>query len=117
MIVVVIVYHVTRSVVGQKLALILTSECLEESCNLVDFYISKFYTALVESHVTNSILKCLACTIMVVWPGVLYITKTWNFETVTVSLMLSLLETSVIFVSQLKTTLSEVVTTKSHKFI
>ena len=45
------------------------------------------------------------------------VTKTWHLESMTVTLYSGLLETTVILMSKLQTTLSEIMTSQAHEFI
>ena len=113
----VIVDSFARIVIGQKLSLIFSGESLEESSDLIHLRRCKFHTALVDTHITNSVLEGFAGTVMIIWPCMLHITESRNLETMTVALDLSVLITAVVLVSKLETTVSEIMTAESHKFV
>jgi DNA-binding transcriptional MocR family regulator len=117
MIVVVIVYHVTRSVVGQKLALILSGEGLQEGCDLIHLILCQLDTALIDTHVTDSLFKSVTGTVMIIWPCMFDIAESRHLETVTVTFQLSFLVTSIVLICEFQSPVGEIMSAKTHEFI
>jgi hypothetical protein len=113
----VVVHSLARVIVCQKLALIFSGESLEEGSDLIHLGRSKFHTALIDTHIANGILESLTCSVVIIWPCMLHIAESRHFETMTVTLDLSLLVTAIVLICQLEATVSEIMTTKSHKLI
>ena len=108
---------VTVIVICQEGALVFTSKGEEEVNHHVHLLVGQFNTALVKSHVIDRILEGLTGTVMVVWPCVLDVTQTWNLETVTVTLELSLLETAVVLDCEFLSPFCKVMSAESHELI
>ena len=113
----VIMDSVTRIIVCQKFSLILSGKSLKESCYLIYLGRSQLYSTLIDTHIADSVFESLAGSVMVVRPCMLDITKSWNLETMTVTLDLSFLITSVIFVCKFEASVSKIMTAESHEFI
>ena len=64
-----------------------------------------------------SIFKMLAGAIMVIRPCVFDVSESRHLEAVTVTLQLSLFPAAVVLMSEFRTTVCEIVATKSHKFV
>ena len=90
--------------VSQRFALIFSGKSLEEACYLIHLSRCKLHTALIDTHITDSLFEGFTGTVMVVRPCMLDIAKSWNLKAMTVTLDLSLLVTSVILVSEFETT-------------
>ena len=116
-IVVMVMDHIARSVIGQKLALILSCEGLEEGCNLIDLCRCQFHTALISAHIHYRLFKSLTCAIVIIRPGMLDIAKSRNLEAMTVTFNLGLLITPVIFDSEFKATVCKIMSAQSHNLV
>lgn len=104
-------------VVGQRCALIFTCKGEEEVLDEVHLVMGQLDTGLVEGHVIDSVLKGLTGTVMEVWPCVLDVTEAWHFETMTVTLLLCLLEASVILNCEFLSPFCKVMPAESHEFV
>ena len=111
------VYLVARVFGGYRNSLVLTGQCLEERCYILNFCFSEFHTTLIQSHVTDSFLKCLTSTIVIIWPCVLDVSKSRHLKTMTVTLQLCLLEATIVLISKFKTAICEIMTSESHQLI
>ena len=103
--------------VGQRDALVLTCEREEEVLNEVNLVVSQLYTSLIESHVIDSVLESLTGTVMVIWPCMLDVAKAWHLETMAVTLLLSLLEASIVLNCDFLSSFLEVMSAESHEFV
>ena len=117
MVVVVTVNHRAVIVVGQRSALVFTCEGEEEVLDEVYLVVSQLDTCLVESHVRDSLFESVACTVVVVWPCVLDVAEARHLETVTVTLLLCLLETAVILDCEFLSPFCKVMSAKSHELV
>ena len=117
MVVVVTVNHRAVVVVGQRSALIFTCEGEEEVLDEMNLVMGQLDSALVESHVRDSLFESVAGTVVVVWPSVLDVAETWHLETVAVTLELSLLEASVILDCEFLSPVSKVMSAESHQLV
>ena len=100
-----------------RLSVDFTGKCEQEGCNVMNLILCEFHSALIDRHITHSFFKCLTGSIMEVWPCVLHITKSRNLESVTVALVGSLLEASIVFNCKFFSSFSEIVASKSHELI
>ena len=117
MVVIVAVDEAAVIVVGQRSALIFTCKGEEEVLDEVYLVVSKLDTALVETHVIDSLFESMACSVVVVWPCVLDVAEARHLETVTVALELSLLEASVILNCEFLSPFCKVMSAESHELV
>ena len=104
-------------VVGQRSALIFTCEGEEEVLDEMNLVMGQLDSALVDSHVRDSLFESVAGTVVVVWPSVLDVAETWYLETVAVTLELSLLEASVILDCEFLSPFGKVMSAESHQHV
>ena len=107
----------TRIVTADRSAVIFSGQSLEKGCDLVSLSSCELYSTLIQAHIADSFFQGLTGTIVIIWPCMLHIAESRNLETMTVTLLLSLLETSVVLISELETTLCKVMTSEAHQLI
>lgn len=104
-------------VVGQGLALVLSSQGVEECNDKILLIVCQLYARLIGTHSAYSLLERGASAIVVVWPGECHISQTWYLEAVTVTLYARLLEATIVLLGEFEATICEVVLAQAHQLV